>query len=130
MKNVNKENPSRTSKIWKGDKRGSLIATALGIFVFSLLTIYIISGTEKEPEHERYVQVEEENPAVYEEIEGNLQSTEAGQMLNSIEEYKLKSAQYLKKMAVEPRTGVEEVDQKTEKITDQENSLENKKSLS
>lgn len=127
MKNVNKENPSRTSKIWKGDKRGSLIATALGIFVFSLLTIYIISGTEKEPEHERYVQAEEETQAVYEEMEGNLQSTEDGQMLHSIEEYKLKSAQYLKKMAVEPRVEAGEVDQKTEKITNQENRLENKK---
>lgn len=129
MKNVNKENLSSTSKnrIWKGDKRGSLIAAALGIFVFSLLTIYIISGTEKEPEHERYVQAEEETQAVYEEMEGNLQSTEDGQMLYSIEEYKLKSAQYLKKMAVEPRVKVEEVDQKTEKVTNQENRLENKK---
>ncbi|PFG04611.1 hypothetical protein [Bacillus sp. es.034] len=129
MKNVNKENLSRTSKnrIWKGDKRGSLIAAALGIFVFSLLTIYIISGTEKEPKHERYVQAEEETQAVYEEMEGNLQSTEDGQMLSSIEEYKLKSAQYLKKMALEPRVEVEEVDQKTGKVTNQENRLKNKK---
>ncbi|MGG3912761.1 hypothetical protein [Rossellomorea vietnamensis] len=129
MKNVNKENLSRTSKnrIWKGDKRGSLIAAALGIFVFSLLTIYIISGTEKEPKHERYVQAEEETQAVYEEMKGNLQSTEDGQMLSSIEEYKLKSAQYLKKMTLEPRVEVEEVDQKTEIVTKQENGLENKK---
>ncbi|CAN7194972.1 hypothetical protein [Rossellomorea sp. LjRoot5] len=129
MKNLNKENLSRTSKnrIWKGDKRGSLIAAALGIFVFSLLTIYIISGTEKGPEHERYVQAEEETQAVYEEGEGNLHKTEEEQMLNSIEEYKLKSVQYLKKMAVEPRGEVEEVDQKTEKVTNQENRLENKK---
>ncbi|WGG45279.1 hypothetical protein [Rossellomorea sp. DA94] len=129
MKNSNKENPSRTSKnrIWKGDKRGSLIAAALGIFVFSLLTIYIISGTEKESEHERYVQAEEETQAVYEEVDGNLYQTEEDQMLNSIKEYKVKSAQNLKKMAVEPMVEAEEVDQKTEKVTDQVNRLENQK---
>ncbi|QHE63245.1 hypothetical protein FHE72_21190 [Rossellomorea vietnamensis] len=129
MKHSNKENPSRTSKnrIWKGDKRGSLIAAALGIFVFSLLTIYIISGTEKDSEHERYVQAEEETQAVYEEVDGNLYQTDEDQMLNSIKEYKVKSAQYLKKMAVEPMVEAAEVDQKTEKVTDQENRLENPK---
>lgn len=129
MKNSNKENPSRTSKnrIWKGDKRGNFITAALGIFVFSLLTTYIISGTEKESEYERSVQAEEETQAVYEEGKGNLHQTDEDQMLNSLEEYRVKSAQYLKKMAVEPMVEAPEADQRTEKVTDQVNRLENQK---
>ena len=87
--------PSSPSKrgLWKGSKWGSLVAEALGIFVFSLLTVYIISETEKEREKERYFQAEKEIQAVYEEMEGNLQSTEKGQMLNPIKDSKVKSAQ-------------------------------------
>lgn len=79
--------------LWKGSKWGSLFAAALGIFVFSLLTVYIISETEKEREQERYVQAEKEIQAVYEEMEGNLQSSGEGQLLNPIEESKMNSAQ-------------------------------------
>jgi hypothetical protein len=102
--------PTPPSKrgIWKGSKWGSLVSAALGIFVFSLLTVYIISETENEREQERYVQAEKEIQAVYEEMEGNLQSTEEGQLLNPIEESKLKSAQSsLKK--VEASTDKEEL---------------------
>ncbi|UTE77399.1 hypothetical protein [Rossellomorea sp. KS-H15a] len=87
--------PTSPSKrgIWKGGKWGGLVAAALGIFVFSLLTVYIISETEKEREQEQYVLAEKEIQAVYEEMEGNLQSTEEGQLLNPIKESKMKSAQ-------------------------------------
>ncbi|PFA67289.1 hypothetical protein CN378_10600 [Bacillus sp. AFS015802] len=95
--------PPSKKRSWKGSKWGSLVAAALGIFIFSLLTVYIISETEKEREQERYVQAEEEIQAVYEEMEGNLQSTEEGQMLNPIEESKVNLAQSsLKKVEASP----------------------------
>ena len=99
MKKANEENlnhpPSLPAKksIWKRSKWGSIVATLFGIFVFSLLTIYIISETERNREHEKYVQAEEEIQAVYKEMEGNLQKTEDGQLLGEINVSKIKSVQ-------------------------------------
>jgi hypothetical protein len=85
--------PPAKKNLWIRSKLGSLVATALGIFVFSLLTIYIISETEREREHERYVQAEGEIQAVFKEMERNLQKTGDGQLLYPIQEAKMKSAQ-------------------------------------
>jgi hypothetical protein len=85
--------PPAKENFWKRSKWSSFVAAALGIFVFSLLTIYIISETEREREHELYVHAEEEIHAVFEEMEGNLEKTEEGQLLEPIEKSKMKSAQ-------------------------------------
>ncbi|MDX8343108.1 hypothetical protein [Rossellomorea sp. YZS02] len=95
MKKLNNENHSPTveKSIWKRGKRGSFVAAILGIFIFSLLTVYIISETGKEREHERYVQAEENIQTVYKEMGENLQNTAEGELLKPIEDSKVKSAQ-------------------------------------
>ncbi|WP_226676506.1 hypothetical protein [Rossellomorea aquimaris] len=85
--------PPATKSFWQGSKWSSFVATAVGIFVFSLLTVYIISETERAREHEQYVKAEEAIQAVYEEMEENLQETAEGKLLEPIEESELSSAQ-------------------------------------
>ena len=85
--------PQSKKSLWKESKWSSLVAAAVGIFVFSLLTVYIISETERNQEHELYIQAEGEIQAVYKEMEGYLQKTAEGKLLNPIEESKMKSAQ-------------------------------------
>ncbi|MGF3105027.1 hypothetical protein [Rossellomorea sp. DUT-2] len=84
--------PSR-KKVWKEGRLGSIAAAAVGLLVFSILTVYIISETEKDKANQLFADAEENIQAVYEEMELNLQETEEGGLLKTIEPSELKSAQ-------------------------------------
>lgn len=87
--------PSPTShkKAWKESRFKSFAAAAMGLLVFSILTVYIISETDKDKANQLFADAEEDIQAVYEEMEMNLQETEEGGLLKMIEQSELKSAQ-------------------------------------
>jgi hypothetical protein len=80
-------------KGWKEGRFKSFSAAAVGLLVFSILTVYIISETEKDKANKLFADAKENIQAVYEEMEFNLQETEEGRLLKSIEPSELKSAQ-------------------------------------
>ncbi|MFI8575748.1 hypothetical protein ACIGEL_08540 [Rossellomorea aquimaris] len=85
--------PTSRKKVWKEGRLGSFAAAAVGLLVFSILTVYIISETEKDKANQLFADAEENIQAVYEEMEMNLQETEEGGLLKTIEPSELKSAQ-------------------------------------
>ncbi|WP_374055004.1 hypothetical protein [Rossellomorea sp. FM04394] len=85
--------PSSKKKAWKEGGLGNLVAAAVGLLVFSILTVYIISETEKEKANQLFADAEANIQSVYEEMESNLKDTEEGGLLKTIEPSELKSAQ-------------------------------------
>jgi len=85
--------PTSRKKVWKEGRLGSFAAAAVGLLVFSILTVYIISETEKDKANQLFADAEENIQAVYEEMEMNLQESGEGGLLKSIEPSELKSAQ-------------------------------------
>ncbi|WP_341357024.1 hypothetical protein [Rossellomorea sp. y25] len=85
--------PASRMKAWKEGRFKSIAAAAVGLLVFSILTLYVISETEKEKANQLFADAEENIQAVYEEMELNLQETEEGGLLKTIEPSELKSAQ-------------------------------------
>ncbi|MFC7786027.1 hypothetical protein ACFQWC_16145 [Rossellomorea sp. GCM10028870] len=85
--------PASRMKAWKEGRFKSFAAAAVGLLVFSILTLYVISETEKEKANQLFADAEENIQAVYEEMELNLQETEEGGLLKTIEPSELKSAQ-------------------------------------
>lgn len=85
--------PSSRKKGWKEGRFKSFAAAAVGLLVFSILTVYIISETDKDKANQLFADAEKNIQAVYEEMELNLQETEEGGLLKTIEPSELKSAQ-------------------------------------
>ncbi|MGM0854975.1 MAG: hypothetical protein ACQEWI_20610 [Bacillota bacterium] len=85
--------PSSQKKVWKEGRFKSFAAAAVGLLVFSILTVYIISQTDKDKANQLFADAEGNIQAVYEEMELNLQETEEGGLLKTIEPSELKSAQ-------------------------------------
>jgi hypothetical protein len=85
--------PTSRKKVWKEGRLGSFTAAAVGLLLFSILTVYIISETDKDKANQLFAEAEETILAVYEEVELNLQETEEGGLLKTIEPSELKLAQ-------------------------------------
>lgn len=85
--------PTSRKKVWKEGRLGSFAAAAVGLMVFSILTLYILSETDKDKANQLFADAEVNIQAVYEEMELNLQETEEGGLLKTIEPSELKSAQ-------------------------------------
>ncbi len=80
-------------KSWKEGKFISIASAVVALVIFSLLTVYMLSESEREKDDQLFAAADEQISAVYKEMEGHLKSADSDGLLKTIDKRRLKSAQ-------------------------------------
>ena len=80
-------------KSWKDGKFISIASGVVALVIFSILTAYVLSETEREKAEQLFASADEQVSGLYTEMEGDLKSANTDGLLKRVNIHDLKSAQ-------------------------------------